>query len=273
MRIRLLLIIFILFFFRTSPVNAQSPGGIFFCQWNGPEQRCELRSSDCLTNYQPGNCAELYTDPTPCQDNLGSTGNDCIPDIPDTTPTPGSVCSIGRCSVREDCFGNVQCRNAQSGNACSGVCSCAQGKCNTADDCQGVLDLCSNPIAGQWCSGSCNFSEESEPTGTALYCDPSGNQTAISSNRLYTAFGCIPIGNMNLVIAFIYSAGIRIAGGVAFIIIVLASIQILTSKGDPEKLSSGRQMLNSAIIGLLLLVFSIVLLRVIGQDVLGILFG
>ncbi len=62
-----------------------------------------------------------------------------------------------------------------------------------------------------------------------------------------------------------------IAGGAAFLLIVVAGFQIITSSGDPKRLQAGKELLTAAIAGLVLLIFSLFILRLIGVDVLGIL--
>jgi len=44
----------------------------------------------------------------------------------------------------------------------------------------------------------------------------------------------------------------------------------MTSRGDPNQLKAGQELLTSAISGLLLLIFSLVILRIIGVDILNI---
>jgi hypothetical protein len=61
-----------------------------------------------------------------------------------------------------------------------------------------------------------------------------------------------------------------IGGGVAFLLILLAGFQIISSSGNPERLQAGRELLTSAVAGLLLLLFSIFILRLVGLDILGI---
>jgi hypothetical protein len=85
-----------------------------------------------------------------------------------------------------------------------------------------------------------------------------------------TAIGCIPIGSQGGLIGFVLSWAIGIGGGIAFILIVSAGFLILTSGGNPQRLQSGKELLTSAISGLLLLIFSIFILRIIGVDILKI---
>lgn len=85
-----------------------------------------------------------------------------------------------------------------------------------------------------------------------------------------TAIGCIPFENTRSLAQFILSWGIGIAGGVALILIVIAGFQIITSSGNPQKLSAGKELLTAAVMGIVLLLFGIYLLRLIGADILNI---
>jgi len=60
-----------------------------------------------------------------------------------------------------------------------------------------------------------------------------------------------------------------VAGGIAFLMILYGGFTIMMSAGNPEKLNSGKEIITSAISGLLLIVFSAVILRIIGIDILG----
>ena len=60
-----------------------------------------------------------------------------------------------------------------------------------------------------------------------------------------------------------------IAGGIALILMVIGSIKVLTSSGDQQKLAGGRDMIVGAVAGLLFLIFSVLILRFIGVDILG----
>ena len=87
--------------------------------------------------------------------------------------------------------------------------------------------------------------------------------------RINTAIGCIPVEDTTAFITFFLSWAFGIGGGIAFLLIALASFQIMTSAGDPKKLQAGKELLTSAISGLLLLIFGVFILRVIGMDILG----
>lgn len=90
-----------------------------------------------------------------------------------------------------------------------------------------------------------------------------------SSGAINTAIGCIPTEPGALFSKF-FSFGIGIAGGIAFLLILFGGFQILVSSGNPEQMAAGKELVSSAIAGLLLVIFSIFLLRVIGVDILGI---
>ena len=102
-------------------------------------------------------------------------------------------------------------------------------------------------------------------------CTPSGGGTGID-----TAIGCIPItdssgkADQNLLVSFLLAWGIGIGGGIALLLIIYASIIIITSAGNPERLRAGKELLTAAIAGLLMLIFSVFLLRIIGVDILRI---
>ncbi len=61
-----------------------------------------------------------------------------------------------------------------------------------------------------------------------------------------------------------------LGGIIAFILIVFGAFQIILSGGNPDRVKAGKEMITSAIAGLLLIVFSIFILKLIGQDILDI---
>ena len=88
------------------------------------------------------------------------------------------------------------------------------------------------------------------------------------AEELDTAIGCIPIGDTNALMGFILTWAIGIGGGIAFLLIIVAGFQIMTSTGNPERLKGGQELLTSAIAGLIMIIFSVFILRIIGVDIL-----
>ena len=60
------------------------------------------------------------------------------------------------------------------------------------------------------------------------------------------------------------------AGGIAFMSVLYGSAVVLTSSGNPEKIQAGKDLITNSIIGILIIVFSVFLLRVVGFDILKI---
>ena len=85
----------------------------------------------------------------------------------------------------------------------------------------------------------------------------------------WTAIGCIPT-DPNQVLKEILGLGMGAAGGIAFLLILFGGLQIMTSAGNPEQLNGGRELVSSAVTGLLIIIFSIFLLRFIGVNIIGI---
>lgn len=83
-----------------------------------------------------------------------------------------------------------------------------------------------------------------------------------------TAIGCIPVGNTNAFIGFILRWAIGVGGGIAFLLILYAGFMIMTSSGNPDRLKAGQELMTSAIAGIIMLIFSVFVLRVIGVDIL-----
>lgn len=89
------------------------------------------------------------------------------------------------------------------------------------------------------------------------------------AESINTAIGCIPVGDTNSFMGWILGWAIGVGGGIAFLLIVYASIMIMTSQGMPDRLKAGQELLTSAISGLIMLIFSVFILKFIGIDILG----
>lgn len=63
---------------------------------------------------------------------------------------------------------------------------------------------------------------------------------------------------------------LSLSGGIAVLIIMFSGYHLMVSRGDPEKVQGAKETITSAIVGLLFIIFSIVILQVIGVDILKI---
>lgn len=140
---------------------------------------------------------------------------------------------------------------------------CSDGKrcCETAADCSAPATGGTVPNTGAVVSSLCDYISGSEKTKCEACVKNNGST--------WTAFGCIS-GEPGQAVGKFLNIGIGIAGGIAFLLILFGGFQILTSAGNPEQLSAGKELVGSAIAGLLLIIFSVFILRVIGADILGI---
>jgi hypothetical protein len=64
--------------------------------------------------------------------------------------------------------------------------------------------------------------------------------------------------------------GLMIGGGVALLIILAGSFILSASQGDPKKTSEAKEMITSAIIGLVFIILSVSILQLIGVQILRI---
>lgn len=89
-------------------------------------------------------------------------------------------------------------------------------------------------------------------------------------SEIQTAIGPVCVDSPSSFVAWFLKFAIGIGGGIAFLLIIFGAFQILTSSGNPEKVKAGKELITSAIAGLLLIIFSVFLLRLIGVEILKI---
>lgn len=107
------------------------------------------------------------------------------------------------------------------------------------------------------------------PTGMLFkpkLCNPPGGKTG---GGIETAVGCIP-SDPNGFVAALLRIILGIAGGVAVLLIIFSGYRMATSAGNPEQVQGARETITAAIVGLLFIIFSLVILEVIGVDILRI---
>jgi hypothetical protein len=84
-----------------------------------------------------------------------------------------------------------------------------------------------------------------------------------------TALGDLPT-NLSALLTKVFSIALSIAGVVALGLIIVSGYRLMISQGNPEQVKGAREQLTAAIIGLLFIIFSLVILQIIGVNILKI---
>jgi len=95
-----------------------------------------------------------------------------------------------------------------------------------------------------------------------------GNAADPSQRCVNTAFGIIN-ANPSAFITQLVRIGIGIGSGIALALIIYGSFKISTSQGVPEAIAEGKEIITSAIIGLIFMILSVTLMQILGVDILG----
>lgn len=90
----------------------------------------------------------------------------------------------------------------------------------------------------------------------------------VKGGNVWTAIGCIPVNNLNSFVGWLLGRLIFIASGIAFLLMAVGAFQILTSAGTPEKVKAGKELITSALTGLIFIILSMFILSLIGVDIL-----
>lgn len=92
-----------------------------------------------------------------------------------------------------------------------------------------------------------------------------------SNGGYYSAIGCIYFSDWKTFFEKnIFGTLIGLAGFIALICIIYSAFQLQLSQGSAEKIKKAQELLTSCIMGLMLIIFSVFILRLIGVDILKI---
>ncbi len=228
--------------------------------------------------------------------SLTSVGQQCLETcVPDTTPPthnvglggdceaagaadPTAVCTDARSSCRADSAGNFRCllapRSQADGSACSDSSECT----GTGATC--TSSVCANPVVsgGGAAGGAPTTGEDEVETTTGVEScireDATGfNETdegcvrCINAGGIWTAIGCIDPTPIGIVTGLIRIA-LGVMGGVALVQLIIAGMYY--QSGKEEKIEEAKGKIKQTIGGVALLVFSVLILRIIGVNVLDV---
>ncbi|MCR4264062.1 MAG: hypothetical protein NUV98_05100 [Candidatus Roizmanbacteria bacterium] len=132
-----------------------------------------------------------------------------------------------------------------------------------------ACDLCGFCQGGEAPAGyseclQCLYDFDLDPSATLPVSLP--NPVA---DKSWTVIGCVettPGGFVVKALQFVTT----VAGGIIFVILLYGSFLVLTSAGDPVQLTKGKSLIRSGIVSLLLILFSVLILRFIGVTLLQI---
>jgi hypothetical protein len=124
--------------------------------------------------------------------------------------------------------------------------------------CMPGTDKCAPPIDYLCCS------DVPECEGMNPFCTTSGGQQGIK-----TAIGCIATFDPKVMIGQILIWGAGMGGMAAFLVIVFGGFLIMTASGNIKQVTTGREYIMAAVLGLTLIVFSLLILNFLGVNILG----
>lgn len=93
-------------------------------------------------------------------------------------------------------------------------------------------------------------------------------KTCLDGKGVETGIGCIPTDNLTDFLKFVLRWTFFASGGIIALMVIATGYTLLTSQGNPEKLQAAKENIVALFSGLILIVFSLVLLQTIGADVL-----
>ena len=135
-----------------------------------------------------------------------------------------------------------------------------------------ILNLSTSPFFVPNAYAVCSEGEDKDQriiTREMLEKDPKREKDIVKCFKIDTAIGEISTEPQGFV-RKIFGLVLGLAGGIALVLIILSGYKMMASQGNPEALVAARDQLLSAVIGLLFIIFSFVILQVIGVDILKI---
>ena len=87
---------------------------------------------------------------------------------------------------------------------------------------------------------------------------------------IWTGIGCVYTDIRSFIQETVLGVGIGLAGGFSLLCMIYAAFMMQSSQGNPEKLKKAQELITSCIMGLMLVIFSVFILRLIGVNILKI---
>lgn len=141
--------------------------------------------------------------------------------------------------------------------------SCAYGAPSTPSDTSSPSCICiEDKNALIKVINLCNSIQDSGEKDKCSSCLVGGN--------IWSSIGCIQSDMRLFIQDTLLRMGVGIAGGISLLCIMFAAFQMQTSGGNAEKLKKAQELLTNCITGLMVIIFSMLILKIIGVDILRI---
>jgi hypothetical protein len=93
-------------------------------------------------------------------------------------------------------------------------------------------------------------------------------EACVGNGGYWSSLGCFSGNVSEFITQKILGTGVGIAGGISMLCIMFAAFQMQTSSGNAEKIKKAQELLTNCITGLMVIIFSILILKIIGVDIL-----
>lgn len=127
-------------------------------------------------------------------------------------------------------------------------------------------------VGGSGCTGDPNFKNGENPYSTAATptppCTTNNYDTSGNCKSVSTGLGVNINTNVGDFIKSLLGLILSISGAIAILLIIISGYRLMISQGNPEKIQAAKDQLTAAIVGLMFVIFSLVILQVIGYDIL-----
>lgn len=100
-------------------------------------------------------------------------------------------------------------------------------------------------------------------------CSFGAGESCAKGEGVVTVLGCIPTDIQQFVVIF-YNWIIGVAGGIALLIMAISAIQMMVQGSDAKALQAAQQRFVAAALGLVFIIFSVFIFKVLGVDILQI---
>lgn len=297
--VKVLFYSFLLFLFFSFPIQQYAASACTGTSFSDPGKRndpttlyyvCEDTAS--CPQYSPYGFTHNTAGDASCKNNLNGAHPFCCTNPKLTAGNVGTCVQDGKglCDSAQDCKNentgsqkfavnkNYSCASTTTPYCCIPTaqdCSSAGNgaTCGAKNDCSDVgskytLDStysCTDQTKPYCCKppAAIPLSPPPPPCATEIG-GANGNNGCASVDTAFGVWDTTPQGFVKSLFGILLS----ISGTIAVLIIIFAGYKMIMSQGDPEKIQAAREQLTAAIIGLLFLIFSLVILQVIGVDIL-----